>query len=134
MTENCIPFLGPLRNGYGRVYLDRHRSRPAHVVAWESAYGGVPDGKVLDHLCRNKACCNVLHLEPVTHRENTLRGIGPSASNARKTHCPKGHSLSGVNAKIDRLGKRTCRTCFQKRNREYAFRKYWAAKHAASGK
>jgi HNH endonuclease len=100
MTEDCIPYLGAISDqGYGRVYIDnRGRWRKAHVVAWETTFGPVPTGLQLDHLCRNRACCNVLHLEPVTSRENTLRGFGPTAANAKKVECPKKHPLSGENA------------------------------------
>jgi hypothetical protein len=100
-------------NGYGQLNI-RGRNRLAHALAWETARGPVPSGLVLDHLCRNKKCCNVDHLEPVTDRENILRGTGPSAVNAAKTHCDKGHPLSGDNLRI--LGgrsqpQRRCREC-----------------------
>ena len=47
--------------------------------------------------CRNPACVNPDHLEPVSIRENLLRGVGPSAQHAKKTHCPAGHSYAGKN-------------------------------------
>jgi hypothetical protein len=66
----------------------------------------------LDHLCRNKACVNPAHLEPVTNRENVLRGVGLSAENARKTHCKRGHPLSGDNVVVSKGGrKRRCVAC-----------------------
>lgn len=59
-------------SGYGQVWF-KGRQRPAHVALYEHAHGAIPDGMELDHLCRNKACCNPAHIEPVTHRENMLR-------------------------------------------------------------
>lgn len=64
-----------------------------------------------DHLCRVPSCVNPAHLEAVSPRENYLRGRGPSAQNARKTHCIKGHPLSGDNLRITPEGHRVCRTC-----------------------
>jgi hypothetical protein len=66
----------------------------------------------IDHLCRNTKCVNPEHLEPVTIRENLLRGIGPSAKHAVKTHCPAGHEYSGDNLYVHPVkGMRYCRTC-----------------------
>jgi len=86
-----------LTTGYGS-YHSRTRCLRAHRVAWELTHGPVPAGLELDHLCRNRRCCNPAHLEPVTTRTNILRGEGPTAVNARKTHCVKGHPLPPVGA------------------------------------
>jgi hypothetical protein len=74
----CWLFIGTMwsRNGYGRVYW-RGRRRQMHRAVWEEINGPIPDGLVLDHrrpICGNRACSNPDHLEPVTVRENTLRG------------------------------------------------------------
>jgi hypothetical protein len=97
--------------GYGRK-PHRGRNVMAHRFFYELLVGPVPQGLELDHLCRNPACCNPRHLEPVTHRENILRGNTEPARNAVKTHCPQGHAYTPENVYI-RPGthQRGCRTC-----------------------
>ena len=92
-SDECWPWLGALTNwGYGRPTF-AGRAVYAHRLAYELVVGSVPEGLVLDHLCRNPCCCNPAHLEPVTERENILRGQGAPALNAAKTHCGRGHPL-----------------------------------------
>lgn len=83
----------------------------AHRVAYRLTQGGIPEGTVLDHLCRTPACVNPAHLEPVTQRINVLRGEGLSAKRAKQTHCKRGHPLSGANLYTGPRGDRRCRTC-----------------------
>lgn len=67
-----------------------------------------------DHLCRIPTCINPSHLEAVSAKENTLRGVGPSAKNVLKSHCPQGHPYSGNNVRHNLTLKRVvrvCRTC-----------------------
>ena len=106
----CILWSGVINpNGYGRVW-DGKRHWNAHVLEWERVNGPVPEGMELDHLCSSRACVNVEHLEPVTHRENLLRSPNTLAGrNARKTHCPRGHEYAGSNLVIRRG--RKCRAC-----------------------
>lgn len=105
-------------SGYGSFRVDG-KSVLAHRWAyeWANGAGSIPDGLQLDHLCRNRACVSPKHLEPVTARENTLRGEGPSARHAVKTHCDNGHEFSDENAyrpppsKRYPNGRRKCRAC-----------------------
>jgi len=90
----------------------------AYVWSYEHFRGPIPPGLQPDHLCRNTACVHPWHLEVVTPRENTLRGIGPAAVNARKTHCPQGHPYTGRNL-LRSNGKRVCRTCNREKQRRY---------------
>lgn len=104
-------------DGYGRIWTGSKadgsgRNAHVHREAYEALVGPIPDGLVLDHLCRNPPCCNPAHLEPVTSRENTIaRGVGGAADQARQTHCKRGHEFTPENTQRDRHGKRYCRTC-----------------------
>jgi hypothetical protein len=80
--------------------------RLAHRVIYEYLVGPIPDGLSIDHLCRVRHCVNPAHLEPVTHRENVLRGQAPTAVNGRKTRCKRGHEFN----RTVRNGRR-CYTC-----------------------
>lgn len=106
----CILWPGYINpDGYGIISYN-YRSHPAHRFLYQLAYGPLPSGMQVDHLCRNRACINPNHLEPVTVKENVLRGMGFAAQNARKTHCKRGHPLSGENL-IFSGGSRKCRIC-----------------------
>lgn len=116
--DGCWTWTGCLSaDGYGNAKIAGRDVR-VHRWAYESIGGkSIPDGLVLDHLCRNRACCNPEHLEPVTNRENVLRGIGFAAVNAAKTHCPQGHEYTPENTYVSRRGQRKCRTCKRARDR-----------------
>ena len=73
--EGCWVYTGKLtKKGCAHVRGDSGRMRFAHSIMYEWVYGSVPTGYELDHTCRNRACCNPAHLEPVTHKENVRRG------------------------------------------------------------
>ena len=117
--DACWPWLAAIdTGGYGRVTGDGNgKWRAAHRVAWELTNGPIPEGLVIDHLCRNRACQNPKHLEPVPFAENVLRGVGPSAEHARQTHCHRGHEFTESNTMIESNGARRCRTCKAARQR-----------------
>jgi hypothetical protein len=128
----CVVWQGSLdANGYGRIVVMCPEARRkvtwrAHRLAYEIAHGPIPQGLVIDHLCRNRRCCNAAHLEVVTSRENVLRGIGPSAMNARKDACDNGHPFVGENLYVWK-GHRGCRACRRAAVSESARRKREAA-------
>lgn len=110
-NSGCTLFIGRLSSdGYGQLYAEGS-DHLAHRIAYQTYAGRIPDGLQLDHLCRNRACVNPMHLEPVTSRTNTLRGIGPAARNARLTECQRGHAFTPANTYVDPKGRRGCRLC-----------------------
>jgi hypothetical protein len=112
-------------SGYGCFWLSK--VRPAHRVSYEIYVGEIPEGLTLDHLCRNIACVNPAHLEPVTQRENTLRGFNPAALNHRKTECVNGHPFDEENTTVRRTSRggwrRECRACMRIFRRNYQVRR-----------
>lgn len=114
---DCWEWTASLSHGYGQFWI-REVGRPvkAHRAAYEMLVGPIPDGLCIDHLCRNRACVNPSHMQPVTLRENLIRGNGFSGLNDRKTHCPAGHEYIESNTIIWR-GQRSCRTCGNIRSR-----------------
>lgn len=113
ITESgCLVWSGHIdHNGYGLIRYEG-RSRRIHRILYEALKGPIPAGMVPDHLCRVRLCGNIHHLEAVTEKENTLRGIGPTAMNARKQVCKHGHSFTHENTRIRSDGKqRECLMC-----------------------
>jgi hypothetical protein len=114
--NGCLVFTGKRTKwGYGMIWTSQHM-RVAHRVLWEVERGPIDPKLELDHLCRNRACCNLDHLEIVTHRENTMRGVSFSAINALKTHCAKGHEFTQENTYYGPK-QRHCRTCARELDR-----------------
>lgn len=97
--------------GYGQVRLDGKKPY-THILMYVAVNGPVPDGLELDHLCRNRACCNPDHLEAVTHAENLRRS---PIHNGNKTHCKHGHVLPD---KVPGTRQRRCYACERERTRE----------------
>jgi hypothetical protein len=110
-TPSCWNWGGTInREGYGTL-THAGRRWQAHRLSYIAFVGPIPDGLVLDHLCRNTVCVRPDHLEPTTDRVNILRGTGMAARNARKTECQAGHPLPERDA-VDTVH-RQCATCLR---------------------
>ncbi len=96
-------------HGYGQ-FKHHGKNRLAHKHAYEREHGPMPRGMEPDHTCRTRSCVNPAHLEPVTHRENFLRGCAAGAIAVRTNRCKRGHPLHGLNVLFTKSG-RWCRLC-----------------------
>lgn len=125
--------------GYGLVQTGRRspagNRMPSYVhrVMYEDTIGPVPEGKVLDHLCRVRHCCNPEHLESVSERTNIVRGEGISADYAVRDECGRGHPKTPENRYMRPDGKGwCCLPCMRLRGRKH-YRKANDARKAAIG-
>jgi hypothetical protein len=119
MTD-CINWHKSIKDtGYGQTFF-RGKVMRAHRVAWIKANGEIPDGMVIDHMCRNRACVNVEHLRVVTQYENLMAGLHNIDN---RTHCNQGHLFEG-NIMVRANGNRECAECNRVRSRNnYAKKK-----------
>jgi hypothetical protein len=90
--------------GYGRYKIGPVVAY-AHRAAWELTNGPIPQGLTIDHLCRNRGCVNLAHLEVVTHAENIRRAntIPPGGT------CKRGHLMDDNPYRYKH--RRFCRKC-----------------------
>lgn len=132
--NGCWQWLGSQN---GRGYAQWHiggKTIYVHRYAYNMLVGEVPDGFIIDHLCRNRSCVNPKHMELVTQQENILRGVGISAQASLATHCPQGHPYDEENTYVYQ-GRRYCRACGRKRTSDYEKRtKRWLRRKQLNGR
>lgn len=110
-TDDCwLWTAGQAGAGYGQFSV-RGTHVYAHRWSYEQAKGAIPEGLVIDHLCRNRLCVRPSHLEAVTQRTNVLRGETLPAQEVALTHCLRGHEFTPENTRITPTGTRACRPC-----------------------
>ena len=99
-------------HGYGQTW-DGRTVRLAHRVAWVLTFGEIPTGMTVDHICRERKCCNPEHLRLLTNVQN-------ASDNGFKgrTHCLRGHEFTEANTRTNSRGHRTCKACDAVRWRE----------------
>jgi hypothetical protein len=108
-------------NGYTKIAY-QGQTWLTHRFAYTVFIGDIPEGLQIDHLCRVRQCCNPAHLEPVTCRENLLRGDTLTAHEAQQHTCVNGHRFDEANTRITSKGQRACRACDATRSRQYRLR------------
>lgn len=100
------------KKGYGRFFANPKMVQ-AHRWSYEYHIGNIPEGLQIDHKCRNRACVNPAHLEPVTNLENCRRGLTghhmTTNPHNKKEFCKNGHKIIG----------KKCRVCNKKRSAEW---------------
>ena len=138
--NGCWVWTGyPDTHGYGRfrIFIDGViRYTGAHRAAWLAYRGDIPaDHLQLDHLCRNRLCCNPDHLELVTNQENARRSVAAIGAagrgRPRQAVCKYGHPLSGENLSIytppGGYTRRVCRACARRTKLEWRERQRHAS-------
>lgn len=113
-SDGCWRWTACQVRGYGCFPTFKGQTAKAHRIAWELHHGAaISSDLTIDHLCRVLVCVNPAHLEPVTNKENVLRGEGYTAAKARQTHCKRGHALTPENIIPDYRGRGRgkCRIC-----------------------
>lgn len=105
---------GKSGNGYGMLKI-LNVNWMAHRYSYTQLVGEIPENHDLDHLCRNRACTNPAHLEPVTRSVNLNRGVKKTLT-PLKTHCIHGHEYTPENTYTNG-NSRTCRTCQAEREK-----------------
>ena len=136
MTDCILTKAYASLNGYGKYITVNGKSQRAHRGAWIKAYGEIPQGFVVDHICHNeavergeckggvtcihRACINPEHLRLVTQQENVMAGMHNIDN---RSHCNQGHSFTKENIMVRKNGKRECAECNRVRARAVYARK-----------
>jgi hypothetical protein len=122
LENGCVEYQGARNKlGYARIKVDKVNVG-VHRLSYEVQVGPIPEGYVLDHLCRNPSCINPAHLEPVPQSLNLLRGYGIGVQNSMKDTCRNGHPYTPETMHIERGKYRRCVVCRRLRERTYPYK------------
>lgn len=110
--DECWLWTGSTRSfGYGTIRLG-NALISSHRASWIVTHGQIPESLCVLHKCDNPPCVNPRHLFLGTRSANTKDCSEKKRHNqSRKTHCYRGHPLSGRNLRIAINGARVCRAC-----------------------
>lgn len=118
-THSCWLWTGSQDGrGYG-LFFDGVKPVRAHRYSYMVYKSEIPQGLVIDHLCRVRNCVNPEHLEAVTQKENLYRGDTIAATNRAKSFCKNGHEFTAANTITRKNGTRNCRTCINLLKKKY---------------
>lgn len=112
-NTGCWLWLGSEdRCGYGK-FNSRTKETLAHRFSFKHFISDIPSGTEIDHKCRTRCCVNPSHLRCISHQENVRLGIRRRERhrNGKKTHCIRGHILSGENIVLETYNGTTMRKC-----------------------
>lgn len=113
MSGPCWLWTGAISHEYGSFFVaigeGKYKQVLAHRWSYTNTVGPIPDGLVLDHLCRVKNCVKPQHLQPVPQQVNVLRGGVARA--LRENACIHGHEYTRENTHINSRGSRICLAC-----------------------
>jgi len=108
MMTDCIESKkGITTNGYSRIRIN-NKNIQAHRWVWELVNGQIPEGFVIDHICRNRKCVLPEHLRMITQQENIMAGLHNIDN---RSNCNQGHPFVKENIMIRKSGKRECAEC-----------------------
>lgn len=121
--NGCWIWTGTIgRGGYGRFTVNK-RADYAHRVGYRMFVGEIPEGKELNHICRQPDCVNWRHLEPLTRRDHIMKTPGSAGrTHALQTHCRRGHPFDDANTAFTKAGSRLCKECGRVRHRRSKFK------------
>ena len=113
LPNGCWEWIGaklkkPYGN-YGHIRIgtkENNKLKRAHVISYILYKGEIPNGKEIDHICRNTLCVNPEHLQALTHKENCQR-----RKDSGLQFCKHGHKYTIETTYINTRGRRECRVC-----------------------
>ena len=84
--------------GYGQLAVKINGKRTvttAHRISYSLHFGPIPDGKHVDHRCRNRRCVNPSHLRLVTPGQNNQNHSGARRDSATGVRGVSWHAAYG---------------------------------------